>query len=79
MTAVDKVDNVDEKVDGRVHHRPLAGPEIVGKALAVVGRQDELAARLVVSRETLRLIASGRRELRYPMQVALEQIARGRG
>lgn len=76
---VDRVDKVDSKVDARVHHRPEAGPELVTQAITAVGSQAELAARLGVNRETLRLIAAGRRGLSYPMQVALEQIVRGRG
>lgn len=60
--------------DARELHRPDAGPELVAKAIERLGTQAELAARCDVSREYLRLLANGERQLSYPMQVTLEQI-----
>ena len=74
---VDKVDGVDETVDARVHHRPLEAPGLIARAIEAAGTQAEVAARCGVSREYLRLLVRGERQMPYVMQVTLEQIARG--
>lgn len=61
--------------DATAEHRPGAGPELVENALAAGYSQSELARRCGVSREYIRLLGAGKREMSFAMQVLLEDLA----
>lgn len=75
MTAVDKVDAVDSRVDARVHHRPEDAARLVMEACNAAGSQAEVTARCGVSRDYLRKLRRGELTMSYPLQVTLELIA----
>lgn len=63
-------------IDARIHYHPDQVPGLIRVALEVAGTQKELAARLGVSGEYLRLLQAGERTISYSLQVALESLAR---
>lgn len=56
-------------------HTPDAAPGLVQRALDAGYSQSELARRSGVSREYIRLLAAGKREMSFAMQVLLEHLA----
>lgn len=61
--------------DARTEHTPDAAPELVQRALAAGYSQSDLARRCGVSREYIRLLGAGKREMSFAMQVLLEDLA----
>ncbi|MGM0988570.1 MAG: hypothetical protein ACQEXI_16545 [Pseudomonadota bacterium] len=56
-------------------HTPEVAPGLVQRALDAGYNQSELARRCGVSREYIRLLAAGKREMSFAMQVLLEHLA----
>lgn len=64
-------------IDARTHHDPALAPGLITQALAVTKSQNELAERLGVTAKYLQHLKSKRStNMSYPLQVALEAIAR---
>lgn len=61
--------------DARSQHTPEAGPELVKRAIDAGYTQAELSRRCGVSREHLRLLAAGDRDISFGLQVLLEDLA----
>lgn len=56
-------------------HAPDMAPELIQRALDAGYNQSELARRCGVSREYIRLLAAGKRDMSFAMQVLLEHMA----
>jgi DNA-binding transcriptional regulator YdaS (Cro superfamily) len=62
-------------IDARTHHDPAKAPGLITEALAITGKQTELAARLGVTPKYLQFLKSGRStNMSYLLQVALERL-----
>ena len=57
-----------------LHHDPHAAPELIERATAAVGSRGELAKRLGLTTEQLRLLCKGTHRLKYSVQFTLEKI-----
>ncbi len=66
---------VERMIDARTHHDPAKAPGLITEALAITGKQTELAARLGVTPKYLQFLKSGRStNMSYLLQVALERL-----
>ncbi|MBX8557017.1 helix-turn-helix domain-containing protein [Pseudomonas cichorii] len=61
--------------DARTQHAPTAGADLVKLSMDAGLTQAEIAKRCGVSREYIRLLSAGDREISYAMQVLLEDLA----
>ncbi|MGO3056964.1 MAG: hypothetical protein ACTID3_08540 [Halomonas sp.] len=62
-------------IDARLHHDPAKAPGLIESAVKVAGSQKELADRLGVTSKYLQHLKSGfRKNMSYPLQVALESL-----
>ncbi len=59
-------------LDARKHHDPGKAPGLVSAAIAAVGTQKEVAARLGVTPRYLQMLARGEYRMSYPLQYCLE-------
>ncbi len=57
-----------------LHHDPDAAPALIERATAAVGSRVELAKRLGLTTEQLRLLCKGTYRLKYSVQFTLEKI-----
>lgn len=57
-----------------LHHDPDAAPVLIARATAAVGSRGELAKRLGLTTEQLRLLCKGTYRLKYSVQFTLEKI-----
>lgn len=64
-------------VNAALKHDPSLGPELVRKARAVCGGQQSLADRIGVSRDYLRRVEKGQRNMSFGIQLALEELGGG--
>jgi len=65
----------EELVNASLRHDPSLGAKLVSKGRDVCGTQQALADRLGVSRDYLRRVQRGERDMSFGMQVALEVLA----
>lgn len=73
MNAVN--DTVNDTVSAGLHHRPEIAAQLIESAVSRLGTRREVADRLGVSTEYLRLLSSRKRRMSYALQFTLEQLA----
>lgn len=61
-------------IDARTHHDPDAAPGLIDGAIRAAGTQNELAERLGMTRQYVRMVRKGEKTMSYGMQVMLEGI-----
>jgi len=60
--------------DAVLHHTPDAAPGLIEQAVVAVGTKAELARRLGITTEQLRLLSNGTHQLKYSLQYTIEKI-----